>query len=83
MTKAVTPEEIAALRAKIAEAEAAYHDVVMGVSVFMFIDQNGERVAYNKANAPSLYTYIQQLKADLPDCDPGRPVYPKPLKFWF
>ncbi len=46
----------------IAEAEAAYHKLVTGQAVRVYVDQNGERVEYAMANAGRLLAYIQNLK---------------------
>lgn len=46
----------------LAEAEAAYHSLMIGASARVVVDQNGERVEYTAANAPRLQAYITSLK---------------------
>ena len=53
------------LREKLAEAEQAYHDLMLGRSVRVVVDQNGERVEYTAANAARLAAYIADLKRQL------------------
>lgn len=53
------------LQERLAEAEAAYHDLLLGRSVRVFVDQNGERIEYSGANKGALYSYIQTLKHQL------------------
>lgn len=50
---------------KLAAAEEAYHDLVTGQSVRVFVDQNGERVEYTAANQRTLARYIQELKQSI------------------
>ena len=47
---------------KLVEAEAAYHDLMIGASARVVVDQNGERVEYTAANASRLQAYITSLK---------------------
>lgn len=49
----------------IAEAEKAYHSLVLGKAVVELTDQNGEKVRFAQAKRSDLYQYIQQLKAQL------------------
>ena len=53
------------LQAKLAEAESAYHDLMVGRSVVELRDQNGELVRYTPASAVRLLAYIQSLKQQL------------------
>ena len=66
---------------KLAEAEAAYHELVMGTAVAKYIDQNGESVSYTKANLSALAAYIAQLKAEI--AAEGVTPYRGPLRFVF
>ncbi|MEL6284583.1 MAG: gpW family head-tail joining protein [Pseudomonadota bacterium] len=50
------------LAEKLADAEAAHHDLMVGRAALIFVDQNGERVEYNRASAPKLAAYISELK---------------------
>lgn len=47
------------------EAEAAYHQIVLGKAVVLVKDQNGEEVTYGAANRVALAQYIFMLKAEL------------------
>lgn len=44
---------------ELLDAKAAYHRLVTGQSAREFQDSNGERVAYNAANADRLLAYIR------------------------
>ena len=59
----MTAEELQLLVEKITEAEASYHQLLMGNKPRVFVDQNGERVEVVAANSNKLYLYIQSLKA--------------------
>lgn len=48
--------------ARLNEARKAYHDLMMGQSARVFVDQNGERVEYTAANAARLAAYIANLE---------------------
>lgn len=50
---------------KLAEAEDALHDLNLGNSVRVFVDQNGERVEYTAANSGRLRQYVEQLKQSI------------------
>ena len=53
------------LQAWLAEAQTAYHSVVIGGGVTVVVDQNGERVEYSRANATGLARYIATLQAQI------------------
>ncbi len=55
----------AQLNTMLAEARAAYHDLILGRSARVVIDQNGERVEFVAANSSKLYIYIQDLERQL------------------
>ena len=55
------------IQAKLAEAEKAYHELMLGQSVRVFVDQNGERVEYTAANKLALQSYINQLRSQMTD----------------
>ena len=55
------------IQAKLAEAEKAYHELMLGLSVRVFVDQNGERVEYTAANKQALLSYINQLRSQMTD----------------
>jgi len=78
----LTAEQRAALRTRIATLENAYDEIISGRQVRRFVDQNGEQVEYNAANASTLLAYINRLKSEL-DCSFGRAYKPKPISFVF
>ena len=69
---------MATVAERLAEAEAAYHDLLRGQSVRALVDQNGERIEYNRADLPRLAAYIESLKNQGSDT----PVS-GPLSIWF
>ncbi len=50
------------LQARLAEAETALHNVLIGKGVAEVRDFNGESVRYNKADTTSLRAYIKELQ---------------------
>lgn len=68
---ALTEGEIATYTAYLEAAEKAYHQLVIGGSVRVFVDQNSERIEYTAVNRNALLTYINQLRAAL-----GKDPYP-------
>lgn len=52
---------MATLTDQLAEAQAAYHDLLIGKAVVQFRDQNGEVVIYQQADRSLLAAYIQDL----------------------
>lgn len=56
---------LAQLQAWLAEAQTAYHNVMIGGGVTTVVDQNGERVEYSRANAAGLARYIASLQAQI------------------
>lgn len=61
----VTPENRAVFEARLTEAEAAWHEIQLGQSARVFVDQNGERVEYAMANSTKLRAYIYDLRKAL------------------
>jgi tRNA A37 methylthiotransferase MiaB len=53
------------LQQRLERAEQAYHDLMVGQSVRVLVDQNGERIEYTAANSAKLSAYIQSLRAQL------------------
>lgn len=67
----MTPQECRELYTKwLAEAMNAYHQLNMGGSVRVVVDQNGERVEYTAANRQSLLAWITRLQNALQQPDP-------------
>lgn len=48
---------------KLAEAEAAYHQLMLTGSVRTVVDQNGERIEYSVVNPANLIRYIADLRS--------------------
>lgn len=67
----------------LAEAEKAYHQLMLGQSVRVFVDQNGERVEYTAANRDALLNYINALRSQITSGSCGAPKVNKPLRFTF
>lgn len=51
------------LAQQLADAEAAYHQLLTGQAAVSFTDQSGEKLDYPSADAPKLAAYIQTLAA--------------------
>ncbi len=68
------------LKVQLAEAEAAYHRLMLGQGVAEFRDQNGETVKYTTASVSRLRSYILELRSQLGispgrNMGPGRPFF--------
>lgn len=64
----------AQLQTWLTEAENAYHSLMMGGSVRVTVDQNGERVEFTAANSANLQKYIWWLKSQLGLVAPSAPA---------
>lgn len=73
----MTPEQRTLLEQQLAEAQAAYHQLVMGQKAAVIVDSNGERVEFQAANSRQLAAYIQDLKRQLGLSSTG------PMTVWF
>ena len=65
-------------QAMLAQAEEAYHSLMIGQGVAELQDQNGERIRYTQANKANLYNYILQLRSEL-----GLSTVGRPGKVWY
>lgn len=65
------------------EAERAYHQLMLGQSVKVFVDQNGERVEYTTANRDALLNYINALRSKITSGACSTPTQNRPLRFTF
>ena len=74
---ALTAEETTLYTQRLTEAESALHTLMLGSSARVYVDQNGERVEYFKADAAKLRAYIMELKVLL-----GKTTVPGPLNVW-
>jgi hypothetical protein len=61
----MTDEERALAFERLKQAEAAWHDLNLGMQARVFVDQNGERVEYTPASRSGLRAYIMELKSAL------------------
>jgi len=66
------------LAQKLADAQAAYHELLVGRSARVVVDQNGERVEYTTANRSALAQYIARLEAEIA----GTTYRSGPTKTW-
>ena len=78
----LSPEEIAVIKARLAEAKKAYHEIMMGKGTAEVRDSDGSSIRYTTANASRLKAYIAELEELLRGCDvqrrnklPLRPVW--------
>lgn len=62
------------LAEQLADAKAAYHQLLTGQAAVSFTDQNGEKVDYRSADAPKLAAYIQNLAAAVAGQSPTHTV---------
>lgn len=61
------------------QAEAAYHQLMLGQGVAEFRDQNGEMVRYTPARKTDLWAYILQLRSELGQTA----TFGRPARAWF
>lgn len=66
----------ATLTANLADAETAYHNLLTGKMALVVVDQNGERVEYNRASVARLGAYIEDLKRQLASSGTRGPLQP-------
>lgn len=74
---------IIATKQLLAEARAAYHKLVTGLSAREVVDQNGERVTFTAANRSALYNYILELETQLNPTPIGQAPLNGPMGFTF
>lgn len=75
--------DVSILRTRLQQAETAYHDLMTGVAVRKFVDQNGESVEYSRANIAQLSSYIEALKQQIAALDGTAAQYRGPIRFTF
>lgn len=71
---ALTAEQRTTYETRLTSAEDALHNLMIGESARVFVDQNGERVEYAVANANRLRSYIYELKLALGKIDTTGPM---------
>lgn len=75
----LTPAEKLVLEGYLADAEKAYHKIMIGGGVRVFVDQNQERIEYGSTNRLALVAYINGLRQQLVLCPmPG--VVARPME---
>lgn len=82
MFRTLTEEERVLWTARLTKAETTYDLLMNGKLAEEFIDQNGEKVRYTKANAAGLQTYINSIHALLNPALAAAQVK-RPLRFVF
>jgi hypothetical protein len=70
------------LQTRLAEAETALHNALIGKGVVEVRDFNGERVTYTKADTSSLRAYIKQLQDQIAALL-GNTVTSGPMRIFF
>lgn len=65
MQQILTAAERLVIQARLDEAVAAYHQLTIGQSARVVVDQNGERVEFTAANSAKLASYITSLRMQL------------------
>lgn len=78
-----SPSQLLVTKARLANAEVAYDQLMNGTAVSVFVDQNGERLQYTTANSAKLLGYIQSLRAELCGGGFSSPHALAPLRFLF
>ena len=82
--KKMTPEECAALAARIADLTTSYEELLAGTKARVLVDQNGERIEYNGGNSRSLFTYIKGLEGQFSrECTTCRRAVSRPIRPFF
>jgi hypothetical protein len=70
---------------RLQEADQAYHNLMRGGLPARVQDENGESIAYSRADAAALLAYIKTLAPLCPTYIPTATVstQPKPMRFIF
>lgn len=68
MACTMTPEECAAMRARIDGLIENYEDLLAGRKARVLVDQNGERIEFNGGDSRRLWNYIQSLEVKFSEC---------------
>lgn len=84
MSCSLTPQECADLKAKIADLEKTYEELLSGRKARVLVDQNGERIEFNGGNTQRLWNYILTLKNQYDNCCGGkRTAMSRPIRPYF
>lgn len=81
LPKPANPTEKAKYERWLSEARDAYNDLVTGNRARVFVDQNGERIEYDRSSAADLARWITTIETALSPV-PGR-SRPRPIGFTF
>lgn len=73
--------ELVVLRRWLTEAEEAHHQLATGKQVSVVVDQNGERVEYQRASRQQLAAYINELRRQIAVAE-GVPTGTDPIRVW-
>lgn len=65
---------LATLQTRLDQAEEAYHQLMLGTAVRVFVDQNGERIEYFASDKAKLAAYIKQLKFQIDNSSQEGPM---------
>jgi hypothetical protein len=71
----MSPDERATLQARLREAEAAYHELIIGAKE-VSVSTGGKSVSFTQANLTSLSSYIVSLKRQLGLARAAPPIFP-------
>lgn len=66
--------DINTLRSRLAEAENAKHDLAVGRRASVVVDQNGERVEFQRSGMSELQKYINELTAEIAKANGSAPL---------
>ena len=72
---------MATIAEQLAEAKDAYHALMTGRSVRVYVDQNGERMEYTPATKSSLKAYIDDLQSQVDN--PAAIINVGPMRLMF
>lgn len=61
----MTDEERQILTKRLADAEEAYHSMMLGTKASVIVDSNGERIEFARSESSKLAAYINSLKTIL------------------
>jgi len=75
--------DCSSINTRLTEARKAYHEIMTGQNITRHIDQNGEQVAFGRANSDSLLSYITRLENELAVCQGTLSPVRGPLRFTY
>lgn len=76
--------DLAQLQTWLTEAKQALHDLNTGCKPIVVVDQNGERVEYQRSSILHLRNYIKDLERQIADCTGDSSARRKlgPIQVW-